>query len=237
MNCPRWLVGTLPVVLTSGMLSVGSYAAASSSVPLAAAHIAVPFAPDPSLIRAAGEPNGSVVVGFGQGGVAPRGDALVRLQAAGTRDTSFGTGGTVTLGPGDIVGSDAIAVDGAGRVLFAGGTLTGLDGTVERLSADGHRDTSFTSSGLAALRAGSGLVTDMAPDGSGGLWVASSKTLAGNAVAEHVGLLTHLRENGSTAASVSAPGSARVTVLADGRVVAVGSPIGAGPDRPTYLAV
>ncbi|MDB4931867.1 MAG: hypothetical protein JWM10_4351 [Myxococcaceae bacterium] len=90
--------------------------------------------------------------------------ALARFNADGTRDPSFGTDGVVTLdlSAGEAVGTGYVADSawglsayGDGRLVVtgaqkrAGGTDT--DFAVLRLSADGVRDASFGTNGLATL--------------------------------------------------------------------------------------
>lgn len=89
--------------------------------------------------------------------------AVVRLKTDGTLDTSFGTGGKVTLDLGAATGSarDTVFgfdVDSQGRVVLFGSTkATGrsdVDRFVARLTANGVLDTSFGVDGLQRLDLG-----------------------------------------------------------------------------------
>ncbi|MBN9522783.1 VCBS repeat-containing protein [bacterium] len=85
--------------------------------------------------------------------------AVVRLNANGTRDTSFGTNGRVTVDVAGIAGSTstnddfayAVTLDSGGRILVAGTAKIGTDYdfAVVRLNANGTRDTSFSGDGIA----------------------------------------------------------------------------------------
>ena len=116
------------------------------------------------------QPSGKIVVSATVEHVAPGADprdcdvALVRFNADGTRDTTFGTDGVVTidLSPGEADGADYVA-DMAwglrgysdGRLLLTGGQKraggTDTDFAVLRFSADGVRDATFGTNGLFTL--------------------------------------------------------------------------------------
>lgn len=116
------------------------------------------------------QPSGKIVVSATIEHVAPGADprdrdvALVRFNADGTRDTSFGVDGVVTidLSAGEAVGADYVAdvawgLSGYsdGRLLLTGGQKrvggTDTDFAVLRFSADGVRDASFGTNGLVTL--------------------------------------------------------------------------------------
>ena len=99
--------------------------------------------------------------------------AVVRLNADGTRDTSFGTSGngrvTVdvsalsaipTFGATDM--AEAVAIDGFGRIVVAGSAFVAGSSTqdrdfaVLRLNANGTRDTSFNGNGVRTFDFGTG---------------------------------------------------------------------------------
>ena len=116
------------------------------------------------------QPSGKIVVSATIEHVAPGADArdrdvaLVRFNADGTRDTTFGTDGVVTLdlSPGEAVGAAYVA-DMAwglrgysdGRLLLTGGQKrvggTDTDFAVLRFSADGVRDAAFGTNGFFTL--------------------------------------------------------------------------------------
>jgi uncharacterized delta-60 repeat protein len=117
---------------------------------------------------AAVEPDGKIVVA---GSIAVSGSpgqpgydtdfAVVRLNPDGTRDTTFGTNGRVTIDvgrytyaptPGALDEARGVAIDSSGRILVAGDTHlnapTGLDFAVVRLLPNGDRDPSFGGAGV-----------------------------------------------------------------------------------------
>jgi len=88
--------------------------------------------------------------------------AVIRLNPDGTRDTTFGTNGRVTIDvgrytyaptPGAFDDPRAVAIDSSGRILVAGATAlnapTGLDFAIVRLNPNGTRDTTFGGTGVA----------------------------------------------------------------------------------------
>lgn len=109
--------------------------------------------------------------------------ALVRFNPNGSLDTSFGSGGVVTLdlSTGEVVGTGYVADSAWGLTGYDDGRLlvsaaqkrsggTDTDFAVVRLSADGVRDSSFGTMGVAALdinnRSASPRTTTLLPDGS-----------------------------------------------------------------------
>jgi uncharacterized delta-60 repeat protein len=89
--------------------------------------------------------------------------ALVRLEADGSLDTSFGSGGEVILPFGGVCAATGVAIDSAGRIVVAGtNNITGPispddalpDFAVARLNADGSLDTSFGSGGKTTINLG-----------------------------------------------------------------------------------
>jgi uncharacterized delta-60 repeat protein len=82
--------------------------------------------------------------------------AMLRLDAAGVLDTTFGSGGRIysTFGYGQASVFDA-ALDGAGRMLVAGTVATTSPSTyfghVSRLNSNGAFDSSFGSNGMKRL--------------------------------------------------------------------------------------
>ncbi|MBP6833776.1 MAG: hypothetical protein KA978_23520 [Deltaproteobacteria bacterium] len=108
--------------------------------------------------------------------------ALARFNADGTRDTSFGTDGVVTLdlSAGEVVGTGYVADSAWGLSVYSDGRLlvsgaqkrsggTDSDFAVVRLSADGVRDAAFGTNGVATVdvnnRNASPRTTTLLPDG------------------------------------------------------------------------
>jgi uncharacterized delta-60 repeat protein len=180
----------------------------------------------------------------GQGGTADD-FALVRLNADGTLDTSFGGGdGTVTTQFGeDLFGyedvASALAVMPDGKIVAAGGT--GIDGTptnesnfaVARYQPDGSLDTGFAGDGTATLDFGgfdSASAIVVQPNGK--VVVGGTGVLAGKA---HVTLVRYLTSgsldpgfgggDGIVTNDLGPFGSgvSDLVLQADGRIVAGGS--------------
>jgi uncharacterized delta-60 repeat protein len=109
--------------------------------------------------------DGKIVVG----GSTPGGAALARLNANGTLDSSFGTGGIVNNSFGGILGvvfGVAIQIDG--KILAAAGGFIG--GSIGRFNTDGSVDTTFGSNGFTfskSLNSGPSILSAFAlqPDG------------------------------------------------------------------------
>jgi uncharacterized delta-60 repeat protein len=102
------------------------------------------------------QPDGKVVLAGSTGpSGGPADFAAVRLNANGTLDTSFGSGGTQTLNLGGDDQASAVALQGDGRIVLAGfSTVTGIPSiAAARLNADGSPDTSFGSGGTVNLAA------------------------------------------------------------------------------------
>ncbi|GAB3469330.1 hypothetical protein GCM10027321_38560 [Massilia terrae] len=84
---------------------------------------------------------------------------VLRMNADGSVDTTFGASGSTTVSLGS--GAESlrkILVDGSGKIVMVGNTesATGRDLAVVRLNADGSLDTSFNSSGKFTLSLGAG---------------------------------------------------------------------------------
>jgi uncharacterized delta-60 repeat protein len=92
------------------------------------------------------------------GGTAPGGFccqfALVRLNRDGTLDASFGNGGTVTTAVGGAASVAALAIQGDGRIVAAGGLMFGSAVVLARYNADGSLDSSFDGDGTVATAFG-----------------------------------------------------------------------------------
>jgi len=92
------------------------------------------------------QPNGKIVaVGNAEIASGVTDFALVRYNANGSLDTSFGVGGKVTT-PGT-VSSRAAALQADGMIVVAGGASLG-EGSIARYNTNGSLDTSFAGNGL-----------------------------------------------------------------------------------------
>lgn len=78
---------------------------------------------------------------------------LVRLNADGSFDTSFGAGGKLLIDFGGADWPEALAVQPDGKILLAGESSNGAgyDASVVRINADGSLDTGFGSGGKALI--------------------------------------------------------------------------------------
>jgi uncharacterized delta-60 repeat protein len=94
------------------------------------------------------QPDGKIVVAGESGTVL----AVARLAPSGAFDSTFGAGGRATFAAIGNVSTYAIAIDGAGRPLFAGGV--GAVAYVARLTTSGALDTSFAGKGWATFAPG-----------------------------------------------------------------------------------
>ena len=102
------------------------------------------------------QPDGKVVVA----GMADNGQqdvfALVRYNADGVPDDTFGIGGRVAAAPGSDDGANAIAIQPNGAILAAGYSSNGHDDdfAVLRYTANGTPDTSFNGTGQVRIAVG-----------------------------------------------------------------------------------
>ena len=123
--------------------------------------------PNDSVLQAALQPDGKIIISgfftsYNRDPSAP--DGIMRLNADGTRDTSFNPGGS---GSDGLVGEVALQPDG--KIVIAGSTSSyngdaAAPDYVMRLNADGTRDASFNPGGSGA----NGFVAEAAlqPDGT-----------------------------------------------------------------------
>jgi len=91
-----------------------------------------------------------VAVGWADTGGGALDMAIVRYNGNGTLDTTFGTGGIVTIDSGGIDDrARAVAIDSSGKILVAGqfADATTSDFAVVRLNGNGSLDTTFNSTG------------------------------------------------------------------------------------------
>ena len=174
------------------------------------------------------QPDGKIVV-TGQGN-ATNDFVTQRLNADGTLDTSFGTGGTSTVdfGGNDIANNLARQPDG--KLVLVGSTdaVGGGDFAVARLNADGTPDTSFGTAGKQTVDfGGNDAAYGVAIQPDGKILVAGG----GDPVSEIA--IARLNANGSMDTSfgvngeqtVDVGGTSRassVAVQSDGRIVIVG---------------
>lgn len=155
--------------------------------------------------------------------------ALVRYNANGTPDTTFGTQGKVTT---DFFGTRnrayAVAISADNRILVAGETQpiggVGVDFALARYSANGAFDATF--GGAAAgkvstdIVGGTDLGRNIAIDGNGRIVVSGVITLANSPFLEHVGVARY-DANGIADGSFDIDGKLSITGLSFGEALAV----------------
>jgi uncharacterized delta-60 repeat protein len=152
-------------------------------------------------------PNGKLLVG-GFSGPETGNVQVARLNANGTLDTTFGTGGIATA---DFGGDDfglAMARQANGRILIAGlsrptqiGATTG-GAIVARLRANGALDPDFDGDGRLMFGTGSVSAVFVQPD--------RRIVVAGNANGSQMMTVTRLRPNGSPDATFDGDGTATI---------------------------
>ncbi len=155
------------------------------------------------------DPDGRIVVAGAQ--ASPAALLVVRLQANGVLDDSFGTSGVYT-GPSSAFGNDAINIVGTG----SGYRVSTSDCAIIGLTAAGKPDTTFGSGGTANAHAGHTLTCNVLvaqPDG---------RLLAAGADGAH-GYATRLLANGavdptfsSTALAAGTSNASALAVAGDG---------------------
>lgn len=183
------------------------------------------------------QPDGKIVIagGGGQPGSYEI-SALIRLTASGVLDTSFGSGGKVSIDFGLPSHSHSVVVQTDGKIVLTGETYTSADGgmfTLARLLSNGALDTSFGTDGKVTQVFGTGanghsLV--LQPDGKllvGGYATIADTGRSGFLVARFLanGMLdTSFGSNGSSTVSVGT-GSNYCHVLmlqSDGKIILSG---------------
>lgn len=102
--------------------------------------------------------------------------SVAKLTSSGVLDTSFGTGGIVTIAAGVREFSWGIALQEDEKILLAGSSLGGsyyADTKIIRLTPDGALDASFGDGGevITAVAAGTDLARDIAVQDDGGILV------------------------------------------------------------------
>jgi len=123
------------------------------------------------------QPDGKILVG-GWAGWSGSGFLVLRLDAAGVPDPSFGTGGAATIAVSPFYAeAAALALQTDGRIVAAGRSLSpaGYEFALARLEADGARDTSFGTGGTVVTSTG----TDLNEDANGLALQADGRIVAG----------------------------------------------------------
>jgi uncharacterized delta-60 repeat protein len=181
-----------------------------------------PQASGPPKILAAGSAGGP------QGGYV----GLVRYNADGTLDTTFGTKGKVTTYVGG-PGARGVTVDGSGRILVAAGT------TLLRYTANGALDTTFGKGGQVATGVMVSHPECIALQADGKILVGCQQGIPSTGGAQFV--LTRITANGAVDTTFGSGGAVvthlgyydnfnGVTVQADGKIVIAGGQGGIDPD-------
>jgi uncharacterized delta-60 repeat protein len=196
------------------------------------------------------QPDGRIIAAGSVGGYSPPTKmtyavyALARYNSDGSLDTSFGTGGLVTVGPQlsrGGAGVSGLALLPDGRILVAGSTTPGYlsQFALVRFDSDGRRDTSFGNGGIVTtsfpgFQSALAYCMTLQPDGSivvGGL-VSPNGGYPRFAVARYTGdghLDSSFGTGGLATASFGATFDEHATgvaVLADGRILASGFTFG-----------
>ncbi|MEQ1902744.1 MAG: DUF4347 domain-containing protein, partial [Pirellulaceae bacterium] len=171
------------------------------------------------------QPDGKILVVGGYNSGTTTEPFIARYNADGTLDTSFGTGGIVTMSLGashDAFTSLALQADG--KILAAGYSQNGAtnDFAVVRFNANGTLDTSFDGDGIALidLAGGHDYANGIAVQTDGKILLGGYATVAGN---EDFALVR-----------LNASGSLDTSFDTDGKVTTA---IGAGVDRANGLAL
>ena len=106
------------------------------------------------------QPDGSIIVVGATNATSPIGSMIVRYNADGSLDSTFGTGGIVTAEFSSTSSEylSSVIVQPDGKIVAAGyaNTPSGEQMTVIRLNADGTLDTSFDGDGMLMLDIGAG---------------------------------------------------------------------------------
>jgi uncharacterized delta-60 repeat protein len=162
--------------------------------------------------------------------------ALVRYNSDGSLDTGFGTGGTVTtdIGTSSLDIANAVAIQGDGKIVAAGGANTGtLDFALARYNSDGSLDAGFGTGGkvTTAIGTGADLANAVAIQGDGKIVAAGKAANGGNddfALARYNSdgsLDTGFGTGGkvTTAIGTSNDWLQAVAIQGDGKIVVAGS--------------
>ena len=156
--------------------------------------------------------DGKIVVG----GEIGNSGAIIRLNTNGTLDTSFGSGGVVTIRFRDVQNvTTGLAVQSDGKIVVAG---TGLPqgGELDRLNSNGSFDSTFGSNGVVGLGNTPGFLA-LQTDGK----ILLTDAVPGSAVRE----IQRFQTNGQPDTSFGTGGSAAlvgpgpITLQADGKIL------------------
>jgi len=177
--------------------------------------------------------------------------AVVRYEADGTLDSTFGSGGKVTtrFSTGPDYGG-AVAIQSDGKIVVAGDALIdGLRFAVVRYNPDGTLDTTFSADGkvTADLTIGDDFAHGMAIQDDGKIVVAGDAGFCCEWTSDFG--LVRFKPDGTLDQSFGDRGkvitqftssddvAVDVDIQADGRIVAVGSAGYGGPDSDTRFAI
>lgn len=149
-------------------------------------------------------PDGKIVAAGGSnnlGGSTGQDISLVKYNANGSLDTSFGTGGKVftPMVDGAVLDvANAIQVQADGKLVVSGtsqntGAATGQDFAVVRYNSNGSLDTTFAGTGKTLIPVGSGSASDISTtlqiQSDGKIVLAGSTFLTGSATSTDFGLV------------------------------------------------
>lgn len=193
---------------------------------------------DPTAVTL--DDSGRIVVAGSLGFATGSDFAVLRLDADGTPDTNFGTGGRalINLGSGSTQDTArAVAIDDQGRIVLAGSTVnptTGFDFALARLNDDGTLDGDFGAGGKFSATFGGGASQDIGESVT--LDAAGRIVVAGSTWSSSTGYqfaLLRLNTGGSLDTGFDADGrltidfggfgARAVAVDGSGRIVAAGS--------------
>ena len=174
--------------------------------------------PGTSLAAAALQSDGKIVVV----GVSSNGPTVLRYDTNGTLDSTFGTGGQVTLNNHDSGSAFATAIQRDGKILVAAPDELKLG--IFRLNPNGSLDTSFGSEGVATISATSifltpaiGSITSLAGDKI--LVVAQSTSLSGAVFARLLSNGTLDSSFGTDGAAALVTGGQRLALQPSGEIL------------------
>jgi uncharacterized delta-60 repeat protein len=174
---------------------------------------------------------GKIVIGLSTlFGANDDGFTLVRFKSNGTLDTTFGTGGSVTVAPFNtrFLAPSVLSVQSNDEIVLAGSRA------VARFTANGALDTSFGSEGVASVPFGS--ITSIAPESNGDILLGTGSQLLGTTPPQGTntqGAVVRLLPDGTIDTSfgiagqvATLPSAAAIAVQSNGQIVVAGSQIG-----------
>jgi uncharacterized delta-60 repeat protein len=181
------------------------------------------------------QPDGAIVVGGTRPSGATSDMVAVRLTPSGQLDSGFGSGGYAVEDAGGADSATAVAVQGDGKIVLAGGS-GGNDVAVVRLSSDGSPDPGFGNRGVGVVDLGGrdyGQAIALGADG--GIVVAANSQPTDPGPQRNDFAIVRLKADGTPDTGFAGSGheivdfgadyeQARgIVSLADGSIVAVGS--------------